>query len=325
MAAAVETMMYAGKTPWHGEGTYVGDEPINSEQAIIMSGLDWTVSKQPLFAFVDGKPIPIPDRKALVRDTDNKVFAVTSNRYEPAQNIEAFRFMDSLVGEGLMRYHTAGALFGGSKVWILGKVGQSEIVPGDKVDHYLFLHNGHDAKTSLRVLWTDVRVVCANTARAALTRGAKTGISVRHRGDIMNSLDEAREVLGVAQEAFTESADFMRTLAETPMPTSDWVDFCLSLVPTPASDENGDVNKRAMNRVDKQRRDLTSLFIGGTGARIPGVQGTAWGAYNALTEYASHFRGNKGTTTSKRFDSLLLGTGNVFIQDGTDLLRELVH
>ena len=44
MVAAVETMMYAKQTPWHGEGVYVGDEDVLSAQAIEASGLDWTVS-----------------------------------------------------------------------------------------------------------------------------------------------------------------------------------------------------------------------------------------------------------------------------------------
>jgi len=318
----VETMMYAGITPWHGLGTYVGDEPLTSDDAIIQAGLDWTVSKRDLFAFADGNAVPVDNHKAIVRDTDDRVMGVVGKNYTPIQNLDAFGFMDSLVKEGAMRYHTAGSLSGGRRVWMLGKVGESEIVPQDKVEHYLFLYNGFDGKTSLRCLWTDVRVVCANTARAALSRGEKTGVSVRHTRNAMANIKEAQKVLGLAVDAFSESADFMRTLADTPMPTSDWVDFCLTLVPEPATDEDGNISKRGRTRVDNQRRELTSLFLSGTGVSIPGVAGTAWGAYNALTEYASFHRTTRGSQ-DKRFESLLLGTGNDFIQRGTDILRDL--
>ena len=322
MSSLVETMMYVGRVPWHGDGEYVGEDAILSDEAMRRSKLDWRVDKKPLFTYVDGEAIEIPSRKALVRDSDNRVLSLISNRYSEIQNETSFKFMDSLVGEGLMRYHTAGSLDGGKRVWLLGKVGQSEIVPGDTVDHFLFLHNGHDGKHGLRVLWTDVRVVCANTARAALSKGAKSGVSIRHRGDVMAKLSDAQEVLGLANEAFDESANFMRGLAETPMTARTWVDLCLELVPEPATDENGDFSKRAMTRVNNERSALTELFLGGTGTDIPGVAGTAWGAYNAITEYASYYRGNK-TSASKRFGSLMLGAGNDFVQTGTSFLREL--
>jgi len=318
----VETMMYVGPTPWHRLGNYVGDNTLTSEDAIIQAGLDWTVSKRDLFAFADGNAIAVDGHKAIVRDTDDRVMGVVGKNYTPIQNLDAFNFMDSLVEEGLMRYHTAGSLSGGRRVWMLGKVGESEIVPKDKVDHYLFLYNGFDGKTALRCLWTDVRVVCANTARAALGRGAKSGVSVRHTRNAMANIQEAQKVLGLAVEAFDESADFMRTLADTPMPTSDWVDFCLELVPEPATDEDGNISKRARNRVDSQRKELTSLYVSGTGSSIPGVRGTAWGAYNALTEYASYYRTTRGSQ-DKRFESLLLGAGNDFVQRGSEILRTL--
>lgn len=269
MSSLVESMMYVGRVPWHGDGEYVGEEPVLSDVAIERGGLDWTVKQERVYTYSDHKVIEIPNRRALVRDSDEKVLSIVSDRYSPTQNIDSFKFMDSLVEEGLMRYHTVGSLDGGKRIWLLGKVGQSEIVPGDKVDHFLFLHNGHDGKTGLRVLWTDVRVVCANTARAALSRGARTGISIRHRGDVMAKLSEAQDVLGLANKAFEESADFMRELAEIPMTAKTWVDLCLELVPEPATDENGEFSKRAMTRVNNERKALTELFIGGTGSDIP--------------------------------------------------------
>jgi phage/plasmid-like protein (TIGR03299 family) len=322
MVAAVETMMYARQVPWHGLGKYVGDEDILSAQAIVESGLDWSVSMRDLFALKDGVAVPVEDFKAVVRDTDDKVFGAVGKNWTPIQNRDAFNFMDSLVGEGLMRYHTAGALSGGRRVWMLGKIGETEIVPKDKVDHYLFLYNGFDGKTALRCLWTNVRVVCANTAAAALQQGAKTGVSIRHTRNAALQLKEAHNVLGLANKAFDESNEFLRKLAETPMGTSDWVDLCLTLFPDPVVDEDGEVTKRGRTRVDNKRRELTSLFLDGTGASIPGVRGTAWGAYNAITEYASFFRSTRGSQ-DKRFESLMLGTGSNFVSKGTALLRQM--
>ena len=321
MSANVETMMYVGRTPWHGDGVYVGEENVYSAEAMTRSGLDWEAHKQPLFAYVDGDPILVKDRVALVRDSDNSVLSVVSPQYQEYQPRECFAFMDSLVAEGLMRYHTAGSLNGGKQIWMLAKVGEQEIVTGDKVDNFLFLQNGFDCKNGLRILETDVRVVCQNTARAALSKGG--GVSIRHRGNLESKLDEAREILFNSQQQFEKSADFYRELVEVPMPANDWIELCLEVFPNPI-EVDGKVSKRAQSTVNEKRVNLTNLFLDGTGSEIPGVRGTAWGAYNALTEYASFHRGPKKNPSNTRFSSLLIGSGNDFVQRGTKVLQQML-
>ena len=44
---------------------------------------------------------PINGYKANVRETDNKVLGVVTDRYKVVQNFEAFAFTDALLGEGV--------------------------------------------------------------------------------------------------------------------------------------------------------------------------------------------------------------------------------
>tara|TARA_B100000700_G_scaffold86173_2_gene96894 strand:- start:3389 stop:3811 length:423 start_codon:yes stop_codon:yes gene_type:complete len=134
---------------------------------------------------------------------------------------------------------------------------------------------------------------------------------------------EAARVLGISQKAFAESDEFMRKLADVPMPQSDWIDFCMELFPTPVADEDGNVSKRAMSISENNRSQLTRLFVGGRGTEIPGVRGTGWAAYNALTEFAGYHRTSRGGK-GKRFESLMMGSGAKFVQNGTNILRGLV-
>ena len=320
-----DSMMYAGATPWHGLGKYVGDEPVTTEIAYRMAGLDWEVEKRTIIVpptYEGGVNLPLPDHKAVVRKDTNTVLGLVGNGYRCFQNLEMANFADELVEDGSLRIHTAGSLRGGAKVWLLGKIGSTEIVPTDRVDHYLFLWNGHDGKSALRCAFTTVRVVCANTARVALSQSRGEGISIRHTKNMALKVGEARRVLDIGQKAFAESDEFMKKMSDIPMTTSDWIDFCLTIFPSPPVSEDGEFSKRAMTRADNNRSTLTSLYHDGRGARIPGVQGTAWGAYNAITEYAGYHRQTRG---DQRFESLMMGSGADFVRSGTNVLRSLTN
>src|SRR5476651_1657080 len=95
MPANIETLMYHGTRPWHGLGTAL-DHPATSAEAIRAAGLDWRVD---LFtACVLGKPIP--DSYGVVRMDRREPIGVVGKRYVPIQNVEAFAFLDHLIGEG---------------------------------------------------------------------------------------------------------------------------------------------------------------------------------------------------------------------------------
>ena len=220
--------------------------------------------------------------------------------------------MDSLVHNGEMRYHTAGALRGGTKVWLLGKVNSFHVVPGDKVDQFLLLYNSHDGTGALRIFFTNVRVVCTNTAQAALRAGRGTGVSIRHTKNMMNRVEKAREVLGLSVQAHKEYADFSKYLVGKQMNKVKIESFVEDLIPV---NEDAKFATKAMN----QRENIIQLFESGVGQDIPGVGGTAWAAYNAVTEYANYFRTTRGGQ-ERRFESALFGTGAGLVERASELL-----
>ena len=69
MVAAVETMAYAGELPWHGLGTKVPQD-LSTNEFIKQAGLNWTVSKRPLYFNSENK-LKSTSMTALVRDTDD--------------------------------------------------------------------------------------------------------------------------------------------------------------------------------------------------------------------------------------------------------------
>jgi len=88
MAAAVETMAYAGEVPWHGLGVKV-DSNLTPDEMLVQAGLDWTVSKREIFTYDNADPdkskdlIMAPNHSLLVRDSDNQVFGPCGPKFIP--------------------------------------------------------------------------------------------------------------------------------------------------------------------------------------------------------------------------------------------------
>lgn len=321
MAANVETMMYAGETPWHGLGVKV-ENNVTSEQAIRAAGLDWTVSKRGVFIAnpATGLAEKVPGYAAITRDSDQYVMAVMGDKYQPLQNHEAFGFMDALVGEKLAMFHTAGALDHGRRIWMLAQLpGELRIAGTDDVTKmYVLLATSHDGTLSTIMKNVGERVVCANTLRIALSERSNS-IKIRHTKNAESKLVEAKRILGIATAQYREFETVANNMFQTAFSEQQMKDLAESLFP---ANEKGEVSSRAVT----SRETLMNLFESGKGAEM--TRGTAWGAYNAVTEFTSHYRTTRVTdgekdeesTREARLNSVWFGSGDAMNAKALSLL-----
>jgi len=318
MAHEVETMMYTGEVPWHGLGTYVGEKPLKSSDAIIKAELDWKVEEKDLIAgkIGDSDLYHVNSHKAITRADNGSILGIVGNTYKPIQNTDAFEFMDSLVEEGVMRYHTAGSLRDGKRIWLLGKVDSYDVVPGDQIDEYIFLWNSHDGTTALKCMPTTVRVVCANTARAALDEGSAKGISIRHTKNVNANLKEAQEILTTNTDILKKFREFATHTTKIQMNEDKLNKFLLTVVPDP---KEGKTNTKAKNTREKMKE----LFETGRGNDLPGVKGTGWAAFNSVTEFANYHRSSNGNRQDRRFESTLFGSSASLIKKASKAILYL--
>ena len=301
-------MMYVGEVPWHGLGTQLA-APATARETIAAAGLDYEVE---LAAMTTTEGIPVPHKRAVIRTDSKDVLGVVGNTYIPVQNWQAFNFLDAVVADGGLRYHTAGALRKGERIWLMAKLpGQIRVRGTDDVsDKYLLLSNSHDGSSALRVHYTSVRVVCANTLSLADRLGRGEGITIRHQGNLASKVRQAQDVLGLARRYFDDLAGQMDLLAQH-KPSFDQVSaYFRNLVPDP---EEG--NKA---RAQNVRGELFRLFEEGKGQNMPGVWGTSWAALNAVTEYTDHLRPTRAKTefdrAANRLESAWFGSGSVLKQ-----------
>lgn len=293
---------YWGESPWHRLGQKL-EAPATAAEAITAAGLDYEVTLTDV-ATVDG--MMVPKTKAVVRYDNQTVLGTVSDRYCPVQNRQAFGFLDAVVADGGLRYHTAGALGRGEKIFLLAKLpGEIRVKnTDDLVNKYLLLSNAHDGSAALRVLFTPVRVVCQNTLSMALRQGHGEGVSIRHNGNLAAKIEAAQRVLGLATTFYDDAQSKIDRLASV-YPTAAQLDtYFKVLYPDPEdAADNG--------RAKETREKLHGLFEGGIGHDMPGIKHTLWCAYNAVTELLDHrtYRGrNEQERASNRLQSIWWGT-----------------
>ncbi len=291
-------MFYYGDRPWHGLGTAV-DHALTAAEAIEAASLDWLVEKREIFFKTqdDSGEAKYDQTKgfATVRTDLNIPLGVVSDKYQPIQNHEAFNFIDTLVASRDAKFHTAGALFDGAKVWILAKLpGHITVKDDDMVDKYLVLMNAHNGKSALRCFFSPIRVVCMNTLRQALA-SAETTVSIEHTGNVQHKVVEARRVLGIANDYFDQIGNVFKVFAGREITDEEFRVYMDNIMP--------EVSTRSKNIREKIER----FYHEGAGSELAGH--TLWGAYNSISEWTDHARTDYVKQPDRYIDTINFGSG----------------
>lgn len=277
MSANVETMFYTRTKPWHGLGTMVMEAP-TSTAALELAGLNWLVVQKSLITS-DG--IPVPGFKANLRETDNQVLGVVTDRYKVVQNEDAFAFTDALLGEGVT-YETAGSLQGGRRTWVLAKLPHRYIISGDEITPYLVFMNSHDGTGAIKAAMTPIRVVCQNTLNLALST-AKRSWSTNHVGNIDGKLNDARFTLLYADTYMAELGKTIDDLNRRKLSDRRVYEYIDALFPI--SENATEAQKKNIIRL---KEDVKMRFYDAPDLKHVGKN--AYRFVNAVSDFATHAR-----------------------------------
>lgn len=308
MSAEVETMFYTRVAPWHGLGTCVENAP-GSQEALKVAGLDWKVVQKPIFT-EEGQLVG--GFKANIRDRDNQILGVVTDRYKVVQNEEAFAFTDQLLGEGIT-YETAGSLQGGRRTWILAKLPQRYIISGDEITPYLVFMNSHDGTGAIKAAMTPIRVVCQNTLNLALSN-AKRSWSANHVGNINGKLDDARYTLLYADKYMAELWRSIDRLNQIRLSDQKVYEYINALFPL--ADNATEQQKKNLLRM---KEDVKARYFEAPDLKHIGKNGYRF--VNAVSDFATHSKPLRERSTYR--ENLFSRTieGNPMIDRAYSLLQ----
>jgi phage/plasmid-like protein (TIGR03299 family) len=280
---------------------------------------DWNVRKQELVAQVPGgavtgmMSVPVKGKFAVLRDNpfNGRVEAlgVVGDKWTPFQNESTVGLLTNIVDEADAELTTLGVMDEGRKTFasmrLPGHMEFTSPVDGstDVTDLYLSVFNSHDGNGALSVVVSPVRLMCCNQQRMAEGR-AKSRFMLRHTGNASAKLAEVRSMLGLTfryQDVF--AAD------------------CQRLIDRELDEAEVMAALQQVFQVDKAETEGQKVSRIGTATQVfelykqsdtvAPFRGTAFGAYNAVTEYADHFMrvGRKGNEDAQRATRSLVSDG----------------
>jgi phage/plasmid-like protein (TIGR03299 family) len=285
-----------GAPAWHGltNHTFGADDHVTTTEMLDAALLsNWNVRLEdmilPAGYTCDKLPIMVV-RDNPVNPEEKNVLATVGDRYKTYQNEQLFSFGDGLL-DGGGYWESAGSIKGGRTVFGSLKLGTEITLDGeginDKTEMYLLVVTSHDGSSAIQVLTTPVRVVCQNTLTAALN-GAQRTYKVRHTATAEGRMEEARHALGIANNYASQFALEAQALFATQVSDKTFWDIVKAVHPAPADD----ASKAGLTKYETKIDLVSDLYF--KAKTQDGIRGTAWGVFNALTEYQDYGRGIRG-------------------------------
>ena len=267
----------------------------NVEDALKFAGLDWEVDSRPIF---DDNGNPYPNYRANVRNDNDDLLGIVSNKYHIVQNYEAFEFVDNLVNEGF-KFDRAGSFRDGRSIWVMGNLPEEKIL-GDDISNNVIFVNSHDGTSGVKVMMTPIRIICSNMMNYAL-READRIWAVKHTGSITYKLEEAKATLGLAtkyMEALNNEAERLSKIKISEAQIDAIFD---KLFPIDAT-----TTARKINNIAVMKDNYIHCY---NAADIANFKGTVYGALQAMSDYISHKEPVRasGNYYSNRWNTLVNG------------------
>jgi phage/plasmid-like protein (TIGR03299 family) len=296
MIGGKASMAYFGETPWHKLGTPLSTEDLYDwKRACVKAGLDWEAELVPLLTADTQAKV---EHQAVRRKTDGRILGVVGPKYHVLQNRAAFQWFQPFLDAKEAALHTAGSLQEGSRVWVLAKLNRDPFViaAGDEVEKFILLSHGHDGSLAVRVGFTPIRVVCANTLAIAHRADASKLIRIRHSASVVENLANVREVMNVANAEFEATAEQYRLLVRKSINQNDLRRYVKKVLKV----EGDKISTRTMNMI----QEIIGRCESGKGNTLPSIKNTYRTAYNGVNEWLAYQRGHN---QQNRLNSLWFG------------------
>jgi hypothetical protein len=305
-----DTVIFGNNKPaWHGLGTVFPG--LFSPLRVFAEGVGHRdIIEVPIL--LNG--LPLEEKKGLIGITASGVqvpLSVVGDNYGVLKSETVFKVLEEVYG-GRAVVETAGTLRNGKREWVLVRRDSWDVTSGDKVLCYDLWLNRHDGSGCFELHRTNVRVVCANTWKLAVS-GGNRAIGVRHTCNVEQLVRASINALQSIEETEMKQRLAAQKMAKVAMTVTEANRAFETLLGVKTGVE-------ISTRTENQLTELTRLFVAGSG----NIGRTRWDGFNAVTEFVDHSRSSRvseGRNEGEvRFESVLMGSGDALKAKAFDLL-----
>lgn len=318
------------KPAWHRLGVVV-DGTLTAREAFHLANADFSVASHPVF---DSDMQVIPGYQAVTRLDTGKVLSVMTKTYTPIQNESLIRIAEALHEDTSM--DAVCVLADGKRITFTARIlgAERDVVPGDPVHQYLIGCTSHDGSIPFQLMFSPIRVVCQNTLSAALgmassQRHRDSSIRIRHTKNADSLIQRLPELVDIRRQQFLGGIAELKHMASTPCSMTQFRQYISSVFTEQLrgtiKEIRGDQSTARPKVLEDLSgwRSLVQKFEGeAIGSELRAGRGTAWSAYQAVTEYLSHEAGRTKQaekSARQRFESLYWGKSSELIQSAHSL------
>jgi phage/plasmid-like protein (TIGR03299 family) len=302
---------YKNRANWLKSGT--GVTATSASDVARQAGLDWSVSLHPMTAsyLIPGSEqsisVPVVNRQAVIKTTpfgDVTNIGVVGNRYQVFQNGEIFSALDTLIDSGEARYAAAGEYDQGAKVWMLLELPQQISVANDPHAAFILARTSHDGSSSVIIKPIIERLWCHNQINKIFRVNNKFTYTLKHTANSKLQVSEISHILKLSYQNIEAYSDIANHLLQQEVDREHAVNYFKKVFPLPSTIEGKPASllsvgeKNQLTRANTARH--TAMHIYSASETQENIRGTQFGLWQAVVEYADHWKSDKGTTTGVR-------------------------
>ena len=311
--ADVNMASFDGRDVYDRHGTAINDPTLTGRDVLRAADLhDLQVEKRQAVCMAnDGETlVDMPDRHATWSRRTDRYMGNVGKLYQCWQYEDVLDVLDSLVGEGRLRYSVVGSMGNGARAFVTAKIlgddGRITMNDADVTNKYLTAISGHDGGVSLSFMAHTSRPWCGNVFPMILREAATAGtiLRFRHTGDLAKKQAIAVQAFTKAQADLKKYELDLAAMHAVKITAAQAEQFVQVLVPDV---EQGKNNTRRL----KKRAQILYLHNHHASNTHPAVRGTVAAAFQAAVQWAD-WVGVRGKGTEQQFRSAMFGTGAAF-------------
>jgi len=307
------------------------NQNLNCSQLMRNASLDFTVSLEPVeFTNTSGQKITDKKLKSLVKNDEEVLVSGLTDQYHPMQNESLARLGDHFAEKANLSFEHCFSYDKDKAITFLANTGGSFNIGDDQVNNYLMFNNFHTGRDKSKINTTNISIWCSNTFMTALRDNEQFMISITHRVEYNNDLEQlVKSKIDQALQSNEQYKEQAITLNGKQITESEMLKYFVLVYNPQLVNEFekagmthkafNDVTGSGMTQIKRCYGVYNDMFesngktykLQNTGNAVR--SDTMWKAFNCVTYNEDHLRGG-----SDHGDSRLK---NTFTMNGSDNIK----